>query len=85
MRRTVTYRQALYRLGIPSSGHAIGRAAIWPTAWIDPGQASIFDADLLAEHFGFLLEPVVLGGQAYPDVAAVGCPAASGYDGVVGQ
>ena len=46
---------------------------------------SVFDAKFLTEQFGFLLEAIILGGQAYPGVDAVGCPAAGGNDGVVGH
>jgi hypothetical protein len=54
-------------------------------AGMDLGHASVFDADLLAKEFDLLLEPIVLGGQAYTGIDAVGCPAPGAGDGVVGQ
>ena len=52
---------------------------------IDFGRPGVLDADFLAEQLGFLLELVVLNRQSDAGVDAVGGPAASGYDGVVGQ
>jgi len=63
--------------------HSAG--VVWPASRIDLGDASIFDAELLAEEFDSLLEAVDVGPQADSGVDAVGGPAASGYDRVVGQ
>jgi len=58
---------------------------VQPASPIDPGKANIPDAEFLTEQLGLLVESVVVGGQAGADVDAVGGPAASGYDGMVGQ
>ena len=62
-----------------------GRAAVRPAPGMDLGKPSVLDAEFLAEQLGFLLEPVVVGSQADAGADPVGRPAASGYDGVVGQ
>jgi len=66
-------------------GHAFGGSVVWAAVRIEPGHASIPDADLLVKEFDFLLEPVALGGKADPGVDAVGGPASGAGDGVVGQ
>jgi hypothetical protein len=45
-------------------GHAFGGGAVWATARVELGHASVLDADLFAEEFGLLLESVTLGCKA---------------------
>jgi len=56
-----------------------------PLARVNLGRSRILDADLFAEESDLLLEPVILGSQADPSIDAVGRPAASSYDRIVGQ
>jgi len=58
---------------------------MWSVPGIDLGDPSVRDAEFLEEEFDLLLELVVLSRQADAGVEAVGGPAASGYDGIVGQ
>jgi hypothetical protein len=53
-------------------------------AWTDLGDAGVLDAEFFAKQFGFVLAPVVVGGQADPSVDAVGSPAAGIGGGEVG-
>jgi hypothetical protein len=52
---------------------------------IDLGKASVLDAEFLAEQLGLLVELVVLSRQSDAGIDAVGRPAASGHDCIVGQ
>jgi hypothetical protein len=52
---------------------------------IDFGKPSVLDAEFLAEQLVVLVESVVVGYQSDAGVDAVGGPAPSSHDGVVGQ
>jgi len=58
---------------------------MWSSSRIEPGNASVLDAELLAEQLVVLLESIVVCYQSDAGIDAVGGPAAGGYDGVVGQ
>jgi hypothetical protein len=66
-------------------GHPFGRGVEWPASRIDLGKASVLDAEFLAEQLVVLLESVVVGCQSDAGIDAVGRPAASVNDGIVGQ
>jgi hypothetical protein len=53
-------------------------------AGVDPGHASVLDPDLLTKELDLLLESVVLSGQAYTGVDAIGSPAPGARDGLMG-
>jgi len=66
-------------------GHAFGGGVMWSSSRFELGDASVLDAEFLAEQLVVLLESVVVGCQSDPGVDAVGGPAAGDYDGIVGQ
>ena len=66
-------------------GPAFGTRVVWSTVRVDLRHASVLDAEFLAEQLGIVLELIVVSRQANAGVDAVGSPAASRRDGVVGQ
>ena len=66
-------------------GHPLGRGVVWSSSRIELGDASVLDAELLAEQLVVLSESVVVGYQSDAGIDAVGGPAASSHDGAVGQ
>jgi hypothetical protein len=58
---------------------------MWSSSRFELGDASVLDSEFLAEELVVLVESVVVGCQSDAGVDAVGRPAVSSHDGVVGQ